>query len=103
MPLDDSEWTRGKCGFKLLQYMSVGIPAVASPVGVNVDIIESGVSGYLASTEQEWRACLITLCDDVELRKSMGTQARQRVSERYSVNAWCDTFIQCVIGSHAPS
>jgi glycosyltransferase involved in cell wall biosynthesis len=99
MPLDDSEWTRGKCGFKLLQYMAVGVPAVASPIGVNSEIIEHGTSGFLAATQHEWREHLTTLCDQSDLRIAMGARARQRVCERYSVDVWRDTFMRCVIGS----
>src|SRR5205085_11341446 len=57
-PLPDDDWTRGKCGFKAIQFMSCGVPVVASPVGVNRDIIQDGINGFLASTPQEWRVKL---------------------------------------------
>jgi glycosyltransferase involved in cell wall biosynthesis len=88
MPLPDSEWARGKCGLKLLQYMAVGIPAVASPVGVNQEIIKSGENGCLAATSEEWCAHLIALCRDVELRNRMGEAARRTIEERYSLHVW---------------
>jgi glycosyltransferase involved in cell wall biosynthesis len=88
MPLPDTEWARGKCALKLLQYMSVGMAAVASPVGVNREIISDGETGYLAVTEQDWRARLTRLCQDAVLREQMGRAARTAVEERYSLNAW---------------
>ena len=88
MPLPDSEWARGKCGLKLLQYMAVGIPAVASSVGVNQEIIKSGENGFLASTLDEWCTHLLSLCRDVELRHRMGGAARKTVEEHYSLHVW---------------
>lgn len=88
MPLQDNEWARGKCGLKLLQYMAVGLPAIASPVGVNQDIVRDGANGFLASSEAEWRAKLIRLCNDAELRAGMGKAARQTVVDHYSLMAW---------------
>ncbi|MBI4001656.1 MAG: glycosyltransferase family 4 protein, partial [Nitrospira defluvii] len=85
MPLEDTEWARGKCGLKLLQYMAVGVPAVASPVGVNRDIITNGHNGFLASTEQEWYDSLESLCRQPQLRIRMGQAGRRTVEERYSL------------------
>ena len=85
MPLTDDEWTRGKGGYKLLQYMSVGIPAVASPVGINNEIIEDGVSGFLAKTNQQWEDRLSKLIEDENLRTQMGHRSRAIIEERYSL------------------
>lgn len=88
MPLPDTEWAKGKCGLKLLQYMSVGMATVASPVGVNREIISDGKTGYFAVTEQDWRDRLVRLCQDSVLREQMGHAARTVVEERYSLNVW---------------
>ncbi|HEX5647781.1 MAG TPA: glycosyltransferase family 4 protein [Nitrospira sp.] len=88
MPLQDNEWARGKCGLKLLQYMAVGLPAIASPVGVNQDIVRDGANGFLASSEAEWRAKLIQLCSNAKLRIEIGKAARQTVIDHYSLMAW---------------
>lgn len=84
MPLTDSSWERGKCGYKLIQYMATGRPVVASPVGVNCEIV-SGDVGFLASSEDDWFTSLLALASDPELRKGMGIQARRHVRERYSL------------------
>lgn len=88
MPLDDSPWSRGKCGYKLIQYMACGVPVVASPVGVNCEIIEHGVNGFLAETEADWFTALDTLLDDPDLRRRMGAAGRQKVETDYSLNVW---------------
>lgn len=84
MPLPDESWTRGKCGCKALQYMALAIPSICSPVGVNTEIIEDGVNGFLASTEQEWLDKLKLLMHDAELRKRLGAAGRKTVETRYS-------------------
>ncbi len=94
MPLYDDEWEKGKCGFKGLQYMSLEIPAVMSPVGVNTEIIEDGVNGFLASTEQEWFDKLSLLIEDAELRKRLGRAGRQTVVERYSIQANAPKYLE---------
>ena len=84
MPLEDSPCARGKCAFKALQYMGVGVPVVLSPVGMNVEAVEDGVSGFFADTPEEWREKLERLIADPGLRLRMGQAARERVAERYS-------------------
>jgi hypothetical protein len=88
MPLTDTPWARGKCGYKLIQYMACGLPVVASPVGVNADIVEHGVNGFLVSTEAEWRSALGTLLTDPYLRHRMGAAGRQKVERDYSLQVW---------------
>lgn len=83
MPLPDTPWERGKCGYKLIQYMACGKPVVASPVGVNKQIVEDGVSGFLASTNDEWVHALNALINDHELMVRMGHAGRKRVEEYY--------------------
>lgn len=87
MPLPNDEWAKGKCGLKGLQYMALGIPTIMSPVGVNTEIIEHGVNGALAETEEEWVAELSRLIEDADLRQRVGAAARNTVEERYSVKA----------------
>ena len=84
MPLPDTEWSRSKGGYKLLQYMSGGIPCVASPVGINSSIIKPGVNGFLASTEEEWVGSLEKLIADPDLRNELGKQGRKDAVELYS-------------------
>jgi len=94
MPLPDDEWAKGKCGFKGLQYMSLEIPTIMSPVGVNNEIIIEGKNGFLASTEEEWVNKLSSLIEDTELRKRIGLEGRKTVEEKYSVNAHKDRYVQ---------
>lgn len=100
MPLFNTDWERGKCGFKALQYMALGMPAVVSAVGVNSDIVEEGINGYiceplpLGMAEANWRAALSALLRDHSLRLRMGTSARNRIVERYSVEAWKEVYVE---------
>lgn len=86
MPLSDDEWTKGKGGYKLLQYMSMGVPGVASPVEINKEIIEDGVNGFLADTHEEWVKKLSILIENKTLRKEMGKIARITVEKRYALD-----------------
>jgi glycosyltransferase involved in cell wall biosynthesis len=88
MPLADDVWTRGKCGFKILQYYSCGAPTVASPVGVNTEIVEPGTTGELASTDEEWLGAIERITGDRALRAEMGRAARARAERDYAVKAW---------------
>jgi len=88
MPLTDTPWARGKCGYKLIQYMACGLPVIASPVGVNTEIVEHGVNGFLATTDAEWREALVMLLRDPDLRNRMGAAGRQKVEKQYSLQVW---------------
>lgn len=88
MPLPDTPWTRGKCGYKLIQYMACGLPVVASPVGVNRDIVEDGVNGFLVENDDEWRTAIKKLLGDPALRRRMGAAGRKKVEEQYSLQVW---------------
>ena len=96
MPLTDDRWSRYKCGLKLLQYMSVGVPGVASPVGVNRDIITSGVNGYLASNGDQWHDALARLLSSPDVRRTMGKQALATVQRDYSVAGHLPRWIEAV-------
>ena len=87
MPLPDEPWARGKSGYKLIQYMACGLPVVASPVGVNSDIVLEGVSGFLAERPDQWTAALSKLLDSRELRAAMGSAGRSRAQASYSLAA----------------
>lgn len=93
MPLPDDEWSRGKCGFKGLQYMGMGKAVVLASVGVNMEIIQHGVNGLLAGSRKEWLDALGQLIVDADLRARMGKEARRTVEERYSVKAWRDRYL----------
>jgi glycosyltransferase involved in cell wall biosynthesis len=86
MPLADDPWSRGKCGFKLVQYLACGRPAVASPVGVNPAIAIDGTTGLLATTEDEWVRALDRLIDDPALRARLGAAGRAHVEAHYALH-----------------
>jgi glycosyltransferase involved in cell wall biosynthesis len=93
MPLPNDPWAKGKCGFKALQYMALGIPAVVSPVGVNSNIVESGKTGLLAETSSQWLAAITTLIENKPLRESCGHNGRKKVQEVYSVDSMASSFL----------
>jgi glycosyltransferase involved in cell wall biosynthesis len=86
MPLPDDEWARGKCAFKLIQYMACAVPVIASPVGANIDVINDGECGVLASTPQEWSDALRLVRDQMTTRVKMGEAGRSRVELHYSLD-----------------
>jgi glycosyltransferase involved in cell wall biosynthesis len=93
MPMPDTEWTRGKCGFKALLYMSCAVPPVCSPVGLTTDIVEDGENGLLATSTREWIDKLSMLVEDPTLRRRMGEAGRQTVEEKYSLTAHAPRFL----------
>jgi glycosyltransferase involved in cell wall biosynthesis len=86
-PLPNEEWVYGKSGLKAIQYMALGIPTVATAIGANYRVIENGVSGFLVQTEEEWINTLARLIEDTQLRKYIGTNARKRIEDLFSINA----------------
>jgi glycosyltransferase involved in cell wall biosynthesis len=84
MPLPDTEWARGKCAFKLIQYMACAVPVIASPVGANVDVV-NGECGLLAAGSDQWIEAFRTLRDSPARRSAMGSAARARIEEHYSL------------------
>ena len=85
MPLTDTPWARGKCGYKLIQYMACGLPVIASPIGVNVDIVKVEYNGLLASTTDQWYEALENLISNSSLRAEMGARGRLMVEQTYCV------------------
>ncbi len=96
MPMPDNEWTQGKCGFKAILYMSMGIPCVCSPVGVNKEIIKDGVNGFLANTEEEWLNKLSLLIESRELRTKIGLEGRKTVEEKYSLKVNAPKLLEVI-------
>ncbi len=99
MPLNDSPWARGKCGFKLIQYMACGIPVVASPVGVNTEIVKDGVNGLLATSDDEWYSSIKRLYDDSILCKKMGKHNINKIKQYYSLNSSKKKYLNTIKSS----
>jgi glycosyltransferase involved in cell wall biosynthesis len=85
MPLPDGPFERGKCGYKLVQYMACGLPVVASPVGVNTRIIEQGKTGFLASSNADWMQALVMLSRNANMRNELGKAGRKKIEQEYSL------------------
>jgi len=96
MPLPDDAWARGKGGYKLLLYMAAGLPVVASPVGINREIVRHGETGYLADGAKQWAECLHSLCTRQGLRRSMGQAGRSLAEERYSREVCFERLSGCL-------
>ncbi len=100
MPLTDDAWSRGKCAFKLLQYMAAALPCVASPVGANTEAVLDGVNGFHATDADEWERNLERLIVSPELRSAFGARGRSHVEERYSLRRLSRPAIwRCSAGS----
>jgi|SRR5688572_20962700 len=93
MPLKKGPWFEGKCGFKLIQYLACGIPAVASPVGVNSKIIIHNENGFIANDKTEWAMYIKLLINDAGLRTQMGAAGRRQIEENYSLNGLTHPFL----------
>lgn len=93
MPLTDDAWSRGKCAFKLLQYMAAALPCVASPVGANIEAVQDGVNGFHASNVDQWEQSLEKLIVSPELRARFGAKGREHVQSRYSMHAYRSNYL----------
>lgn len=94
MPLFEDPWSEGKCGFKLIQYLALGIPALATPIGVNQDIIEDGSNGYLCGDSAEWKARLRELISNRELRQQLGETGREKIVAQFSISSQRSNFLK---------
>ena len=94
MPLPDDQWVKGKCGLKGLSYMALEVPTIMSAVGVNPGIIDEGVNGFLANTEEEWVNKISLLIESFELRKKIGKNARKTVEKKYSTESQKDNYLK---------
>lgn len=97
-PLVDDEWSRGKCGFKQVQYFACGVPHVGSPVGGAGELTRDGDNGLTARTDDEWAAALARLLDDRALRARLATAGRRDVEERLSIEAQAPAFVRAITG-----
>jgi glycosyltransferase involved in cell wall biosynthesis len=96
--IPDDDWSRGKCGLKILQYMAAGLPVVANPVGVHPEMVVHGETGFLANTPEEWIEAVGRLMHDRDLRRSMGRAGRRRLETHFSVRAGATRWLELLGG-----
>jgi glycosyltransferase involved in cell wall biosynthesis len=96
MPLADDAWSQGKCAYKLIQYMAVGLPVVASPIGMNRKVVSHGENGFLATTAEEWLTSLRILAQDPDLRRRMGDAGRLRVERDFALDPATPRLIEAL-------
>lgn len=96
MPLADQLWEKGKCGYKLIQYMASALPVIASPIGVNREIVEHGVDGYLAEDAAAWESALMRLIESAPLRQEMGRIGRSKVEQHYSLSVMTARLVSAI-------
>jgi len=93
MPLKKGPWFEGKCGFKLIQYHAFGIPAIASPVGVNAGVTLHNETGFIAGSSLQWKNYLKQLISDAHLRAKLGNAGKEHIEKNYSLNSFLPLFI----------
>jgi glycosyltransferase involved in cell wall biosynthesis len=96
--IPDDDWSRGKCGLKSLQYMAAGLPVVANPVGVHVEMVRHGETGFLAETTEQWVEAVGRLARDSNLRRRMGEAGRRLLEEKYSVARGAEDWLSLLNG-----
>jgi glycosyltransferase involved in cell wall biosynthesis len=92
MPLADNEQTRGKCGFKMIQYMAVGVPVIASAVGANIQIFEGSGAGLLVEPGGDWSSAIGQLARDASLRADCSAAGRRHAVENFSINSVIERY-----------
>lgn len=97
MPLKNDIWSQGKCGFKALQYMSLEIPAIVSPVGVNIEIVDDKINGFIAHNEEEWLTILDQFLSNRNQYEMMGKNARKKIIDKYSVKSNTQNFLDLFV------
>ena len=85
-PMPNNDWTKGKCGLKILQYMAAGLPVISTPSGVNAEIIEDGTTGFLPRNDEEWYHAVKKLSENRDLREQIGESGRRKVRSEYSLD-----------------
>jgi len=98
MPLNEDLWSRGKCGLKIIQYLSVGVPVVCTPVGINCDIVQNGTNGFWATTHEEWVDRITILIQNPDLRQRMGFNGIEAVEREYSLAVTSEKFLKVLQG-----
>ncbi|MCS7281309.1 MAG: glycosyltransferase family 4 protein [Desulfobacterota bacterium] len=96
MPLFDDLWSKGKCGFKIIQYLGMGIPCVCTPVGINKDIVDDGIEGFWARTKEEWIEKLSLLIENPSLRRKMGEMGRKKVTSNFTVEVCAPKLVNYI-------
>ncbi len=96
MPLFFDLWSQGKCGFKIIQYMGMGIPCVCTPVGINREIVEDGINGFWAESKDEWVEKISILVKDPLLRREMGERGREKVLSNYTVEVCAPKLVEYI-------
>jgi len=99
MPLPNTEFERGKGGFKLIQYMGVGVPVVCSPIGINSEIVHDGTNGYLAVAKDEWLKKLSLLIEDENLRERLGRKGRESIQNKFTIEANAAKFVKIILSN----
>jgi len=100
MPLIDKPFNKGKGGFKLIKYMAFAKPIIASPIGINSEIVEHDKNGFLASTHEEWEDYLLKLIENPELRKQFGQHGRETMVKKYSLQYVAPIFCDIIIKNY---
>jgi len=96
MPLVNKDFELGKCAFKLIQYFSAALPVVASPVGMNVDVVETNVNGFLADSDSEWMDALHRLVSDASLRETLGVNAHSSYQKQFSPESQLSNWMKVI-------